>query len=56
MWKAILQSVSENPTPNDSVEVVINFIHESGKEFSKSYKVTAGSFKSVEDVKALATR
>lgn len=50
-WSVKIASIAANPVPNDTVHVTAEFT-DGERTFSKPFKLTAGSFKSVEDVEA----
>ncbi len=51
-WKAFLQSVQENPTPNDTVNAEIKFEDlVQGKSFTKTYNLHATNFQDLQTVK-----
>jgi hypothetical protein len=53
-WKAILKTVQENPVPNDTVTIQIEFM-ESGtnKTFTKEFNIAACNFQDPQNIKDL---
>lgn len=50
-WKAYLQSVAENSTPNDTVNVDVRFENGLGKSFVKMYNLHASNIADLQAVK-----
>ena len=51
-WKATIKSVNENPVPNDSVEITIEF-SDGTKTFEKVFNLSAGNLKNEQDLATL---
>ena len=52
-WKAFLESVGDNSSPDSSVVVQVRFEETGGKQFTNQYTLQAYNFSSLQSVKDL---
>ena len=55
MWKAVIKELNEESVPNDTVNMGVQYTSDSGKTFTKSYNLHAGSYSTAQAVQDLIT-
>ena len=52
-WKAIIESVTDPAVANDTVDISVRYVSDDGSDFVRGYNLTAGNFKTVDEVAEL---